>query len=41
VCLVATEYTRWFEVLRTYFARFSESEQDAIFGGTAIEVYQL
>jgi L-fuconolactonase len=41
VCLVATEYTRWFEVLRTYFARFSENEQDAIFGGTAIEVYQL
>jgi L-fuconolactonase len=41
VCLVATEYARWFEVLRTYFAGFSESERDAIFGGTAIEVYQL
>jgi L-fuconolactonase len=41
VCLVATEYARWFEVLRAYFAGFSESEQDAIFGGTAIEVYQL
>lgn len=41
VCLVATEYAKWFEALRTYFARFSESEQNAIFGGTAIEVYQL
>jgi L-fuconolactonase len=41
VCLVATEYARWFEVLRTYFAGFSESERHAIFGGTAIEVYQL
>jgi L-fuconolactonase len=41
VCLVATEYARWFDVLRTYFAGFSESERDAIFGGTAIEVYQL
>ena len=41
VCLVATEYARWFEVLRTYFAGFSERERDAIFGGTATDVYQL
>jgi L-fuconolactonase len=41
VCLVAIEYTRWFDTLRTYFAEFSESERDAIFGGTAIGVYQL
>ncbi len=39
VCLVASEYGRWFEVLRKYFAGFSERERDAIFGGTAIEVY--
>ncbi len=41
VCLVASEYGRWFEVLREYFGGFSESERDAVFGGTAIEVYQL
>ncbi len=41
VCLVASEYGRWFDVLREYFAGFSESERDAVFGGTAIEVYQL
>ena len=41
VCLVASGYAQWFDVLRTYFAGFSESERDAIFGGTAIEVYQL
>jgi L-fuconolactonase len=41
VCLVASGYLQWFEVLRTYFAPFSERERDAIFGGTAIDVYQL
>jgi L-fuconolactonase len=41
VCLVASEYGQWFEVLREYFAGFSESERDAIFGGTAVEVYGL
>jgi L-fuconolactonase len=41
VCLVASEYERWFEVLRDYFGRFTESERDAVFGGTAIEVYGL
>lgn len=41
VCLVASEYARWFEVLRTYFAGFSEADRAAVFGGTAIGVYQL
>ena len=41
VCLVACEYGRWFDVLREYFAGFSEEERDAVFGGTAVEVYQL
>jgi L-fuconolactonase len=40
VCLVACEYGRWFEVLRKYFAGFSETERDAVFGGTATEVYR-
>lgn len=41
VCLVASEYGRWFDVLRTYFAGFSEAERDAVFGGTATVVYGL
>ena len=41
VCLVATQYGQWFDLLQTYFASFSETERDAVFGGTAIEVYQL
>ena len=41
VCLVACEYGRWFEVLREYFSRLSEDEQNAVFGGTATEVYRL
>ncbi len=41
VCLVACEYGRWFDVLREYFAGFSESEREAVFGRTAMEVYQL
>ena len=41
VCLVACEYGRWFEVLGEYFAGFSKSERDALFGGTAIKIYGL
>jgi L-fuconolactonase len=41
VCLVACEYGRWFGVLRDYFAGFSEAERDAVFGGTAMDVYGL
>lgn len=41
VCLVASDYVRWFEVLRGYFAGFSETEKDAVFGETAIAVYGL
>jgi L-fuconolactonase len=41
VCLLATTYAQCFELLRGYFANFSEPERAAIFGGTAIEVYQL
>ena len=41
VCLVATGYAQWFEVLRTYFAPFSEAERTCVFGKTAIEVYGL
>jgi L-fuconolactonase len=41
VCLVATEYKAWFELLRGYFAGFSDNERDAVFGGTATKVYGL
>jgi L-fuconolactonase len=41
VCLLAGGYSRWFEVLREYFAGFSETERDAVFGETAMEVYGL
>jgi L-fuconolactonase len=32
VCLVASGYGRWFEVLRQYFAEFSVDERAAVFG---------
>ena len=41
VCLVATSYARWWQTLREYFAAFSESERAAIFGATAIRIYNL
>ena len=41
VCLVASNYGRWFGVLRDYFARFSEREREQVFGETAVEVYGL
>ena len=41
VCLVASEYRRWFDVLGEYFSGFSEIERAAVFGGTATEVYRL
>jgi L-fuconolactonase len=41
VCLVASTYAQWWSVLRDYFAAFSETEQAAIFGGNATEVYGL
>jgi len=41
VCLLATGYAQWFELLRSYFAGFSEAERVAVFGGNAIEVYGL
>jgi L-fuconolactonase len=41
VCLVASGYAQWFEELGGYFAGFSDAERAAVFGGTAVEVYQL
>jgi L-fuconolactonase len=41
VCLVATGYAGWWEVLRTYFAGLSDEEQAQIFGLTATRSYNL
>ena len=41
VCLVATGYARWWQLLRQFFANFSEDERAAIFGTTAMRTYEL
>jgi len=41
VCLVATGYAQWWQVLRSYFADFSQDERANIFGATAKTVYDL
>lgn len=41
VCLVASGYEQWWNVLRNYFLAFSETEQAQVFGGTAAAVYGL
>lgn len=41
VCLVACGYQQWFDLLRQLFAGYSQEEQTALFGGTAISVYHL
>jgi L-fuconolactonase len=41
VCLVASRYGQWWGLLREYFAGFSDAERERVFGGTAVEVYQL
>ena len=41
VCLLATTYARWFEVVQTLVGRLSAREQQRILGETATEVYRL
>jgi L-fuconolactonase len=41
VCLVASSYKQWIELLREYFAPFSQEERDAFFGKNAIGFYKL
>ena len=41
VCLVASSYERWLQVLRDYFVAFSAEEQAQVFGGNAIRFYNL
>ncbi len=41
VCTLATRYERWTDTLATWLAALSPSEQARIWGGTAVEAYQL
>jgi len=41
VCLVATPYCGWFDLVSRQVRLLAKDEQDAIFGGTAVEVYGL
>jgi L-fuconolactonase len=41
VCLLATSYIGWFEVLNDFLGKLAVTERERIFGGTASEVYGL
>jgi L-fuconolactonase len=41
VCLLATEYARWFSLLDRYTSSMSEDEREQFGGGTATRVYRL
>ena len=41
VCLVATSYRRWADLVRSYVSRLASAERNRILGGTAIEAYGL
>ncbi len=41
VCLVASTYAQWWDLLALYFAGFSGDEVQHIFGGNAIDFYSL
>jgi L-fuconolactonase len=41
VCLLACGYQRWYQVVSDFASSLSPSEQQRIFGGTAVEAYGL
>lgn len=41
VCLVASQYTRWVDVVQQFAERLTLDEREALFGGTAVSVYRL
>lgn len=41
VCLLATEYRRWFDVVADWASAFSDSEQRSFYAGAATAAYQL
>jgi len=41
VCLIAAEYEQVVNIVKNYFASFSRSEQELIFGTVATRFYKL
>lgn len=41
VCLMATDYGQWFEILDRYASKLTSNEREQFSGGTAIRVYRL
>jgi len=41
VCLLAVTYQKWASVVRAFISKLSESEQNRVMGGTAVEAYKL
>ena len=41
VCLLATSYRSWYDLCRRFASTLSQDEQACIFGGTAMEAYQI
>jgi L-fuconolactonase len=41
VCLVASSYAQWWQILRNYFTAFSDNERADVFGATAKKIYNL
>jgi L-fuconolactonase len=41
VCLVATQYQAWWQVLQRWGASLSPEEQEQVMGGTATSFYRL
>jgi L-fuconolactonase len=41
VCLLATTYVRWYNVVEQFCSKLSQNEQNHVFGGSAVEAYGL
>lgn len=41
VCMLATSYEKWLDLLKAYFSAYSPQEQAAFFGLNAVEFYHL
>lgn len=41
VCLVASSYEKWLQVIKDYFASFTKEEQEKVFSKNAIQFYHL
>jgi L-fuconolactonase len=41
VCLLASSYRRWYQIVNEFAIQLTPDEQDRLFGGTAVEAYGL